>query len=185
MQLRTMLEWDIAPSCERYPAFTEINTHGGSYKTFEVRPDPDLLASNHLTLADVFRRLAENNGSAGGGYVVHHDEQRFIRGEALFARLQRYSQCDSATHRSGIPRQGRGCCRSRDCTDDATGRCDAGRPRRSRDRTGDDADRRELAPRRGPCQAADRANTRHAAGGRQPGNHLRSLVPHFDARCTQ
>ncbi len=83
MQLRTLLEWDIAPKLREVSGVTEINTHGGSYKTFEVRPDPDLLASNHLTLADLFQRLAENNGSAGGGYVVHHDEQRFIRGEAL------------------------------------------------------------------------------------------------------
>lgn len=83
MQLRTLLEWDIAPKLREVPGVTDINTHGGSYKTFEVRPDPDLLASNHLTLADIYRRLAENNGSTGGGYVVHHDEQRFIRGEAL------------------------------------------------------------------------------------------------------
>ena len=30
--------------------------------------------------------LDENNVSTGGGYIVHHDEQRFIRGTALLTR---------------------------------------------------------------------------------------------------
>lgn len=83
MQLRTMLEWEIAPKLREVAGVTEINSHGGAYKTFEVRPDPDRLASNDVTLDELFRRLEENNGSIGGGYVVHNGEQRFIRGEAL------------------------------------------------------------------------------------------------------
>ncbi|QDT73150.1 efflux RND transporter permease subunit [Lacipirellula limnantheis] len=83
MQLRTILEWEIAPKLREVAGVTEINSHGGAYKTFEVRPDPDRLASNDVTLDEIFRRLEENNGSIGGGYVVHHGEQRFIRGEAL------------------------------------------------------------------------------------------------------
>jgi cobalt-zinc-cadmium resistance protein CzcA len=62
---------------------TEINTMGGFFRTFEVRPDPDRLASYGISLNDIFGRLEANNGTAGGGYVVHFDEQRFIRGQAL------------------------------------------------------------------------------------------------------
>jgi cobalt-zinc-cadmium resistance protein CzcA len=83
MQLRTMLEWEIAPKLREVRGVTEINTHGGFYKTYEVLPDPDRLASNNIPLSDVFQRIEENNGSAGGGYVVHNNEQRFIRGDAL------------------------------------------------------------------------------------------------------
>lgn len=83
MELRTILEWDIAPRLREVQGVTEINTHGGYYRTFEVRPHPDLLTSYGLTLEDVFSRIEENNTSAGGGYVVRHDEQRFIRGQAL------------------------------------------------------------------------------------------------------
>ncbi len=83
MQLRTLLEWEIAPKLREVPGVTEINTHGGFYKTYEIRPDPDRMASSHVTMAELFRRLEENNGSTGGGYAVHHDEQRFIRGDAL------------------------------------------------------------------------------------------------------
>jgi len=83
MQLRTLLEWDIAPRLREVQGVTEINTHGGYYKTFEVRPDPDRLTSYGISLEELFERIGENNATAGGGYVVHHDEQRFIRGQAL------------------------------------------------------------------------------------------------------
>ncbi len=88
MQLRSMLEWEIAPKLREVPGVTEINTHGGFYKTYEIQPDPDRLASNNIPLDEVFQRLQENNGSVGGGYVVHNHEQRFIRGEALLADLE-------------------------------------------------------------------------------------------------
>lgn len=87
MQLRTILDWDVAPKLREVRGVTEINTHGGFYKTYEVRPDPDRLTSYGIPLEEVFRRLEENNTIAGGGYVVHHSEQRFIRGQALLSGI--------------------------------------------------------------------------------------------------
>lgn len=83
MQLRTILEWDIAPRLRTVRGVTEINTHGGFYQSYEVRPDPDRLASYNITLEEVFSGIESNNASAGGGYIVHHDEQRLIRGQAI------------------------------------------------------------------------------------------------------
>ncbi len=88
MELRSLLEWDIAPRLREVRGVTEINTHGGFYKTFEIRPDPELLTSYGVPCDLLFQRLAENNLSAGGGYVVHHDEQRFIRGQALLTTIE-------------------------------------------------------------------------------------------------
>jgi heavy metal efflux system protein len=83
MDLRTLLEWEIAPKLREVPGVTEINAHGGFYKSFEIRPNPDRLTSHGLSLDDLFRRIEGNNETAGGGYVVHNGEQRFIRGIAL------------------------------------------------------------------------------------------------------
>lgn len=83
MQLRSILDWEIAPRLREVPGVTEINTMGGFFKTYEVRPNPDRLASYGLSLNTIFERLESNNGTAGGGYIVHFDEQRFIRGQAL------------------------------------------------------------------------------------------------------
>jgi heavy metal efflux system protein len=83
MDLRTLLEWEIAPRLREVRGVTEVNAHGGFYKSYEVRPDPDRLASEQLSFEDVFRSIQGNNETAGGGYVVHNGEQRFIRGLAL------------------------------------------------------------------------------------------------------
>lgn len=87
MELRTILDWEIATRLREVRGVTEINMHGGFYKTYEVRPDPDRLTSYGITLEELFLRLEENNLIAGGGYVVHHDEQRFIRGQALLTSV--------------------------------------------------------------------------------------------------
>ncbi|MEZ6121941.1 MAG: CusA/CzcA family heavy metal efflux RND transporter [Planctomycetaceae bacterium] len=83
MELRTILEWNVAPGLREVSGVTEINTHGGYYKTFEVQPDPDRLTSYGISLQQLFDRLQQNNATAGGGYIVHNGEQRFIRGVAL------------------------------------------------------------------------------------------------------
>ncbi|MBD3672820.1 MAG: efflux RND transporter permease subunit [Planctomycetaceae bacterium] len=88
MALRTMLEWDIAPRLREVSGVTEINTHGGYYKTFEVQPDPDKMQSFGITLETLFAHLQNNNATAGGGYVVHYGEQRFIRGVSLLRGIE-------------------------------------------------------------------------------------------------
>ena len=67
MELRSILDWEIAPRLREVQGVTEINTMGGFYRTYEVRPNPDRLASYDLALADVFDRLEANNGTSGGG----------------------------------------------------------------------------------------------------------------------
>ena len=83
MQLRTLLEWTIAPQLREVAGVTEVNSHGGQYKTFEVQLDPQQLASHGIALSEVIDALASNNVSTGGGYIVHHDQQRFIRAASL------------------------------------------------------------------------------------------------------
>jgi cobalt-zinc-cadmium resistance protein CzcA len=88
MELRTMLEWEVSPRLREVDGVTEINTMGGFYKTFEVRPDPDQMMAQNLTLEELYQRIEASNVNAGGGYVIHHDEQRFIRGQALLKGVE-------------------------------------------------------------------------------------------------
>lgn len=92
MELRTILDWEIAPRLRELPGVTEINSHGGFYKTFEVQVDPDQLASAGVTLAQVLAAIEQNNSSAGGGYIVHQGEQRFVRGQALLSSVRDIEQ---------------------------------------------------------------------------------------------
>lgn len=83
MELRTLLEWEIAPQLRQVPGVTEINSHGGFYKSFEVQLDPNRMAQERVGLDEIIEALSRNNANAGGGYIVHQGEQRFIRGEAM------------------------------------------------------------------------------------------------------
>ncbi len=80
MQLRTKLDWFIAFQLRGVPGVTEINSHGGELKTFQVEVDPDRLSTYHLTMTELFDALRANNANVGGGYLVHEGEARYIRG---------------------------------------------------------------------------------------------------------
>src|SRR5437763_4516874 len=83
MELRTILEWEIAPQLRQVQGVIEINSIGGFYKTFEVQLDPNRMAQLRVGLDEVLTALEKNNANTGGGYIVHEGEQRFIRGEAM------------------------------------------------------------------------------------------------------
>jgi len=87
MELRSLLEWEIAPRLRQVEGVTEINSHGGFYKSFEVRVDPNRLTGERVALHEVIDAVTKNNANAGGGYIVHEGEQRFIRGQALLTNI--------------------------------------------------------------------------------------------------
>lgn len=87
MELRTILDWQIAFQLRSVPGVIEVNTFGGELKTYEVQVDPHKLLNFGISLSTLFEALAENNANAGGGYIVHGAEQRLIRGEGLISSL--------------------------------------------------------------------------------------------------
>lgn len=87
MELRTILDWQIAFQLRSVPGVIEVNTFGGELKTYEVQVDPNRLLNYGISLKDVFAALEENNANAGGGYIVHGQEQRLVRGEGLITSL--------------------------------------------------------------------------------------------------
>jgi cobalt-zinc-cadmium resistance protein CzcA len=88
MDLRTILDWQIAFQLRSVPGVIEVNTFGGQLKTYEVQVDPDKLLNYNISLSDVFDALEENNANAGGGYIERGAEQRLIRGEGLITNLE-------------------------------------------------------------------------------------------------
>ena len=102
MQLRSILDWEIAPQL-RGKGVTEINAQGGFYKSFEVRPDPDRMATVDLSLEEIFAALEQNNLTAGGGYIDHYSERRFIRGQALLTDVSTIENVVVRTQPEGPP----------------------------------------------------------------------------------
>ncbi|MGH9531847.1 MAG: efflux RND transporter permease subunit [Terriglobales bacterium] len=88
MDLRSILEWDIAFQLRSVPGVVEVNTYGGELKTYEVQLDADRLVSYRIPLAAVFEALEKNNFNSGGGYIEHNQEQYVVRGEGLVGTLE-------------------------------------------------------------------------------------------------
>ncbi|MFM1996661.1 MAG: Cobalt-zinc-cadmium resistance protein CzcA [Planctomycetota bacterium] len=103
MDLRSILEWEIAPAMREVSGVTDINSHGGYAKSYEVRVDPDRMAAQGITLGEVLGALERNNVSTGGGYIVKNGEQRFIRGQALLPDANAIEQVVVRSPPGGVP----------------------------------------------------------------------------------
>ncbi len=98
MELRTILDWEIAPRLRNVPGVVEVNSFGGELKTYEVQLDPARLAAYKVSLSDVFTALEENNANAGGAYIAKHAEQYLVRGEGLITSLDDVGNIVVASH---------------------------------------------------------------------------------------
>lgn len=103
MELRTILDWQIAFQLRSVPGVIEVNTFGGELKTYEVQIDPHKLLNYRISLSRVFEAIQENNGNAGGGYITHFAEQRLIRGEGLVESLDDIRQIVLESRSDGTP----------------------------------------------------------------------------------
>jgi cobalt-zinc-cadmium resistance protein CzcA len=102
MELRSILDWRIAPRLKEVPGVVEVNSFGGELKTYEVQIRPETLVAYKLTLKDVFHALEKNNLSGGGGYIIHNGEQQVIRGAGLVTSLTDIGNIVVGT-RNGVP----------------------------------------------------------------------------------
>ena len=103
MELREILDWQIAYALRGVDGVVEVSAFGGELKTFEVRPDPALLRGYDLGLADLLDALEANNASAGGGYLARAGEQRLVRAEGLLRDLDDIRRVVVATRDDGTP----------------------------------------------------------------------------------
>ncbi len=102
-ELRTILDWQVAFQLRSVPGVIEVNTFGGELKTYEVQINPDALLNYRIPLQRVFEALQQNNANAGGGYIVHHEEQQLIRGEGLVESLEDIRRIVLDTREDGTP----------------------------------------------------------------------------------
>jgi cobalt-zinc-cadmium resistance protein CzcA len=83
MDLRTILDWQIAPRLRQVPGVIDVNANGGELKTYEIQVSADALTRYGLSIGDVFDAVQRNNGARGGATLEHNGEQAVIRGEGL------------------------------------------------------------------------------------------------------
>jgi heavy metal efflux system protein len=103
MELRSILDWEIAPKLRTVPGVVEVNTHGGELKTYEIELDNHKLAAYGVTLHKIVSAIGENNANAGGAYLERFEQQELVRGEALISSLSDIENIVLGVSRTGTP----------------------------------------------------------------------------------
>jgi len=102
MELRNLLDWQIAFRLRQVPGVVEVNAWGGLAKQFQAEVFPEKLVSHGIALADVFEAVERNNAMAGSAYLERGDEQLLIRGEGLIGSIEDLEEVVVAV-REGTP----------------------------------------------------------------------------------
>lgn len=103
LELRTILDWEIAYRLRSVPGVIEVNTWGGYAKQFEVKVEPKKLIEYKIPLKTVFQAVMENNAVAGSATIEHFDEQILIRGEGLVKTIQDLEEIVVSVRERGTP----------------------------------------------------------------------------------
>ncbi|MGB7070372.1 MAG: CusA/CzcA family heavy metal efflux RND transporter [Pyrinomonadaceae bacterium] len=101
--LRTIHDWNIRRQLMGVPGVTEVNSHGGYGKQYEVRLSPEKLQSYGLSLSDVHDAVMKNNGTVGGGYIEKGAEQYLLRGVGLVEKMDDITNIVVKTGAEGVP----------------------------------------------------------------------------------
>src|ERR1700733_12647408 len=83
MQLRTLLDWQIAPQLKQVPGVVDVNVNGGELKTYTVQVSDAALTRFGLSVGDIESAIETNNGDVGGATLDDNDQEAIIRGEGL------------------------------------------------------------------------------------------------------
>ncbi len=103
MQLRTILDWEVARPLKTVPGVVEVNPFGGELKTYEVTIDPARLTARNISMDKVFLALQRNNANAGGGYIERGGQQRVIRMVGLISDLEALDEVVIDSSFTGTP----------------------------------------------------------------------------------
>jgi cobalt-zinc-cadmium resistance protein CzcA len=103
MQLRSILDWQVAPQLKQVPGITEVNVNGGELKTYEVRVAESALTRFGLSIEEIYNAVAQNNRATGGATIARNGEQAVIRGEGLLESIDDIGNIVLRTAAGGSP----------------------------------------------------------------------------------
>jgi cobalt-zinc-cadmium resistance protein CzcA len=84
---RALLDWVIRPQLRTLPGVADVNSLGGEVRTFEVVPNPGLLAARGLLLKDLQAVLEANNRNDGAGRLNDGEESLLVRAEGAIRNI--------------------------------------------------------------------------------------------------
>jgi cobalt-zinc-cadmium resistance protein CzcA len=81
MEKRSLLDWVIRPALRTVPGVADVNSLGGTVRSFEVIPDNTRLSARGISMARLIETLKTNNRNDGAGRLSDGEEALIVRAE--------------------------------------------------------------------------------------------------------
>ena len=86
-RLRDVQDWLVKRRLAGVPGVVDVSSFGGYLRQYEVAVDPNRLAANNVSMAELYAALQDNNGNTGGAYLERGPSAYFVRGEGRATSL--------------------------------------------------------------------------------------------------
>jgi cobalt-zinc-cadmium resistance protein CzcA len=103
MDLRTILQWQIAPKLKQVPGVVDVNVNGGELKTYSVQISDAALTRYGISIGDVEAAIQNNDADVGGATIDHNGEEAIIRGAGLLQTSSDIGNIVLRTSAGGAP----------------------------------------------------------------------------------
>jgi cobalt-zinc-cadmium resistance protein CzcA len=81
MDLRTILDWQVAPMLKEVPGVVDVNVNGGDLKTYQVRVSDAALTRYGLSVGDVCNAIQMNDANAAGATIDRNYPRCWVAAE--------------------------------------------------------------------------------------------------------
>ncbi len=103
MELRSILDWQVAYRLRQVPGVVEVNAWGGYEKQFQVAVSPAALRTQGVSLSSVYDAVTRSNALAGSASIEKRQEQILIRGEGLVRTARDLENVVVETREGAVP----------------------------------------------------------------------------------
>src|SRR6195952_5600806 len=86
--LKTIQDWVIERQFLGVPGVGDVVSFGGEVKTFEIKVNPQKLASYDITPLDVYNAVSKSNINVGGDVIVDNAQAYVVRGIGLLNNIE-------------------------------------------------------------------------------------------------
>lgn len=86
--LKTLQDWVIERQLLGVPGVGDVVSFGGEVKTYEIKANPQKLASYNITPLDVFNAASKSNINVGGDVIVDNSQSYVVRGIGLINNVE-------------------------------------------------------------------------------------------------
>lgn len=101
-ELKTMQDWVVDRQLRSVPGVGDITAFGGKTKVYEIKVDPDKLATLGITPLDVYTAVQKTNINIGGDVIERNDQAYVVRGVGLLNDINEIKNI-IITNLNGVP----------------------------------------------------------------------------------